>query len=138
MAEKEQGLRFNTGKLRWSLVDFESLVPMVQVLEFGAQKYDDHNWKKGMPITQISESLMRHSFAFLGGEDNDRESGLPHIGHILCNAMFISYMIKNCNEHDDRYGIDDKPNFAQMNIQAITDALRSIEDQAKALNKVSN
>lgn len=35
--------RFNSGKLKWSLVDFDSLAGMVKVLEFGAKKYDAHN-----------------------------------------------------------------------------------------------
>ena len=33
------GLRYNTGKLKWSLVDYPSLEPLVKVLEFGAEKY---------------------------------------------------------------------------------------------------
>ena len=93
--EKEQALRFNEGKRQWSLVDFKSLEPMVEVLEFGANKYAPNNWKKGFPVTKLSESLLRHVFAFLSGEDNDPESGLSHLGHIQCNAMFLSYVMKN-------------------------------------------
>lgn len=85
------GLRFNTGKERWGLVHYASLVPMVRVLEFGAKKYDDDNWKKGMPPRPVLESMQRHLAALLDGEVNDPESGLPHIGHIQCNAMFYSY-----------------------------------------------
>lgn len=91
--EKEQALRYNDGKLQWSLVDFPSLEPMVKVLEFGAKKYSPNNWKKGLPIDKIAESLLRHTFALLNGEINDPESGLPHIGHIQCNAMFIAFML---------------------------------------------
>lgn len=87
------GVRFNAGKLRWSLVHYKSLEPLVQVLMFGAQKYDDHNWKKGLPKEQILESMQRHLAALMDGEQNDPESGLPHIGHIMCNAMFYSYFM---------------------------------------------
>lgn len=87
-------LRFNEEKPNWGLVDFTSLVPMVRVLEFGAQKYAPNNWKKGLPTVEVCESLLRHVFAYLEGEDNDPESGLPHVGHILCNAMFLSHMSK--------------------------------------------
>jgi len=100
---EEKGMRFNEGKERWSLVDFESLKPMVKVLEFGAQKYDDHNWKKGLKTTEVAESLIRHLTAYLNGEDNDKETGLPHTGHILCNAMFLSYMHEFKKEFDTRY-----------------------------------
>jgi hypothetical protein len=100
---KGEALRFNEGKRRWGLVDFKSLEPMVKVLEFGANKYDDHNWKKGLDYVGVSESLMRHMFAWLDGEDIDPESGISHIGHIMCNAMFLSYYIENYPELDDRF-----------------------------------
>ncbi|MFN8317179.1 MAG: dATP/dGTP diphosphohydrolase domain-containing protein [Chitinophagales bacterium] len=40
--------RFNEGKEKWGLVHFGSLKPMVRVLEFGADKYSEDNWKKGL------------------------------------------------------------------------------------------
>lgn len=94
--------RFNVGKTRWSLMDFESLEPLVQVLEFGATKYSRDNWKKGMPVSEICDSLLRHLIAFMSGEDDDKESNLPHIGHILCNAMFLSYNQRHNARFDDR------------------------------------
>lgn len=98
----EKADRFNEGKLRWSLVDFKSLEGMVRVLEFGAHKYDDHNWKKGLKTTEVFESLMRHLLAWHDGEDYDLESGLHHIDHVLCNAMFLKHMLMNKPEFDDR------------------------------------
>lgn len=100
---KQEGLRYNENKERWSLVDFEALKPMVKVLEYGAKKYDDHNWKKGLKTTEVAESLLRHLTAYLNGEDNDKETNLPHTGHILCNAMFLSYMHEFKKEFDTRY-----------------------------------
>jgi len=35
----KKALRFNEGKLKWSLVHFKSLEPLIQVLMFGASKY---------------------------------------------------------------------------------------------------
>ncbi len=107
---EEKGLRYNNDKPRWSLVPQSSLIPMVRVLEFGAKKYDAHNWKKGLSITEICESLKRHLDAFMEGEDNDPESGLSHIGHIQCNAMFLSWMMEHRQDLDDRYKQDGKYN----------------------------
>lgn len=76
---------------------------MVRVLMFGAKKYDDHNWKKGLKYSEVCESLQRHMNAFVEGEDNDPESKLSHVGHILCNAMFLSYMALFRKDMDDRY-----------------------------------
>ena len=100
--EGGQALRYNKGKKQWALVDFKSLEPMVEVLEFGAQKYAKWNWAKGMPVTQVSESLLRHMFAFLSGEDKDPESGIDHLGHVMCNAMFLSYIMREKSHYDDR------------------------------------
>jgi hypothetical protein len=93
------GLRFNTGKPRWSLMHYKSMEPMIRVLMFGAEKYDDHNWMKGLNPTEILECMQRHLAALMDGEKNDKESGLPHIGHIMCNAMFYSYFQLPENEH---------------------------------------
>ena len=101
--KESQALRYNEGKLKWSLVDFKSLESMVKVLEMGAKKYAPYNWKKGMPVSEVSESLLRHMFAFLEGEDTDPESGIDHLGHVLCNAMFLSYIMKERKQFDDRY-----------------------------------
>lgn len=95
---EEKALRYNEGKLKWSYVHFASLEPMVKVLEFGAEKYDPHNWKKGLDKTEILESSMRHLTALLDGEDIDPESGLGHMGHIMCNAMFHNYFNKKSEE----------------------------------------
>lgn len=101
--KNEVGLRENTGKLKWSLVSWKALEPMVRVLMFGAQKYDSWNWSKGLKYTEVCESLQRHLNSFIQGEDNDSESKLEHVGHILCNAMFLSYMFLFRKDMDDRY-----------------------------------
>jgi len=95
--------RYNETKAKWSLVDFNALKSMVNVLEYGMNKYDAHNWKKGLPYTDTIESMLRHIFAFLHGEDIDPESGLPHTGHIMCNAMFLSYYYEYKKNMDDRH-----------------------------------
>lgn len=82
-------LRYNQGKPQYSLLDLKSLEPCVRVLEFGANKYARDNWKKGMPREQIIDSMMRHLAALIDGEEIDPESGLSHIGHIQCNALFL-------------------------------------------------
>lgn len=105
-----QGDRYNKGKAEWGLVDWDALEPMVRVLEFGAKKYAKYNWKKGMHYVSTTESMLRHIHSFLDGEDIDPESGLPHIGHILCNAMFLSYYYQYMKDFDDRFIDENKEN----------------------------
>jgi len=61
-----------------------------------------YNWTKGMPVTEVSESLLRHMFAFLEGEDRDNESLELHLSHVLCNAMFLIHIMREKPEFDDR------------------------------------
>jgi hypothetical protein len=104
----EQALRYNQGKLKWSLVDWKSLEPMVRVLEMGASKYAPYNWAKGMPVTEVSESLLRHMFAYLDGENLDSESKIEHLGHVMCNCMFLIHIMREKPEFDDRTIINKK------------------------------
>ena len=76
---------------------------MVHVLMFGTIKYSANNWKQGLKYTEILESMQRHMNAFIEGEDDDPDSKLNHVGHILCNAMFLSYMFLFKKDMDDRH-----------------------------------
>ena len=91
---EEKGTRHNQGKPRWSLVHYDSLVPMIRVLEYGADHYGIGNWQKGLDSKEILESLQRHLAALMDGEEVDKESGLPHMGHIQANALFYNYFNK--------------------------------------------
>jgi hypothetical protein len=99
-AVKPHGTRYNDGKLQWSMAEMKALEPMIRVLMFGAMKYERNNWKKGLKLDEILDSLQRHYVAILSGEANDTESGLPHIGHLLCNAMFYSYFTEVKPDHE--------------------------------------
>lgn len=83
-------MRFNESKPKLSLLPLKELEPAARVLEFGANKYERDNWKKGLKFTEILDSLMRHIGDLQSGEWIDPESGLPHIGHIQCNAIFLA------------------------------------------------
>jgi hypothetical protein len=89
--DDDKAMRFNEGKLQWGLVEWKSMEPMVEVLMFGAQKYAPDNWKKGQDRMENLESAMRHLMAMMRGEILDPESGKPHVGHLMCCAMFNSY-----------------------------------------------
>lgn len=87
--------RFNIGKLRWDLIDWESVEEMLKVLESGAIKYDQNNWKKGLHREETLESTQRHLIELFKKRELDSESTLHHMGHIMCNAMFYLYHHRN-------------------------------------------
>ena len=99
------GKRFNSGKPRVELLVPESLIEVSRVWEFGAKKYGDHNWKKGLPVMSIIGCMFRHLLGIMKGEDIDPESGCMHAAHIICNADMLIYFFKRnrYKELDDRF-----------------------------------
>lgn len=99
-------VRDDSGKTNWSLMPFEALEEINKVLEFGATKYAANNWQEGtgFKYSRVLNSLLRHVFAFMRGEDKDPESGLSHMAHAGCNVLFILYYLKN----KARYANDDR------------------------------
>lgn len=98
--------RDNQGKVQYSLLlDFpNALEGATRCLEYGSGKYGRTNWQKGLAYSAIMDSLLRHLVAFAGGEDNDPESTLPHVDHIVCNAALLAEMVRIHIEQDDRQG----------------------------------
>lgn len=80
------------GKLAWDLLPLDALEGIVKVLEFGAQKYSADSWKLVEDARRRYKAAMRrHQVAIDAGEVNDAETGLPHIYHVACNAMFLCW-----------------------------------------------
>ena len=102
--EKSTGDRFNTGKPKLSFCNLgkEVLAGEAAVWESGAKKYSRGNWLKGMPYTEAADSLIRHTLAFLNGEDIDPESGLPHVDHMVCSAKIVSNSFHTRPDLDNR------------------------------------
>lgn len=87
------------------LLPFEALEEIGKVLQFGAKKYDSHNWRKGFVWSRLIGAALRHIFAFARGEDKDPETGFSHLAHAGCCVLFLlSFTITN-NGTDDRVKI---------------------------------
>ena len=84
------GVKHDAGKLDYSLVPWDGLEDVVRVLMFGAKKYDRHNWRKVPDSTErYRAALLRHVIAYAQGEENDPETGLPHVAHAVCCSLFL-------------------------------------------------
>ena len=85
----EEIAKADAGKLRPTLVPPSMNWAVTAVREFGTRKYHDpENWRKVEP-QRYRDALYRHWLAYLAGEKLDKESGLPHLWHLACNAAFL-------------------------------------------------
>jgi hypothetical protein len=72
-----------------ALLPARALLAVAQVMTFGAKKYEPNNWKKIEDRGRYEDALLRHFFAFIDGETYDPDSGLHHLAHVACNALFL-------------------------------------------------
>ena len=87
---KSEGRKFDGGKARFELVPPHALEETAKVLTFGSLKYADDNWKN-VPDgkKRYIGAILRHINAYKKGETHDPETGLNHMAHAICCAMFI-------------------------------------------------
>lgn len=64
--------------------------------------YPKWNWMRGMAWSIPLGCVTRHALAWLDGQENDPETGLPHRGHIQCNLVMLKYYATHFQEGDDR------------------------------------
>jgi len=87
-----QAAKSDAGKPRPTLVPVSLIRAVTAIREYGCAKYHDpENWRKVEP-QRYRDALYRHWLAYLSGEENDPESGLPHLWHMACNAAFLIEM----------------------------------------------
>lgn len=97
------GLRYNQGKIRYDLIPPDALEVLARIFTMGAQKYAPRNWEKGFNWMECYASLMRHAQEWNKGVDVDDESGEPHMGHVMWNAMALTaFYLRGV-------GVDDRP-----------------------------
>ena len=90
-------------KPRLDLLPSSALLEIAKVLDHGATKYGENNWRAGLKWSRLLGACLRHVFAFLGGQNQDPETGLNHLAHACCCLLFLlDYQISH-PEMDDRY-----------------------------------
>jgi len=115
MDENTHGRKDDTDKPRMDLIPPEAMFALATILTFGAVKYADRNWEKGMSWGRIFGAAMRHAWAWWGGKgpttksflfgDTDAETGHSHLWHLLCCVAFlIAYEERGIGEDDRAHG----------------------------------
>lgn len=81
-------IKHDQEKIRMDLLPFDALEKVAEVLTYGAKKYKDNGWRE-IEASRYVGALLRHLSKHLQGEELDSESGLRHIDHVACNALFL-------------------------------------------------
>ncbi len=102
----DEGKKDDREKTRLDLISPWAMEGLGQVLTYGARKYDDNNWRKGMKWSRLLGAAKRHLAEFEKGVDIDPESGMPHIDHAMACIHFLSEYQKLSNGTDDRWSKD--------------------------------
>jgi hypothetical protein len=88
---------------RFDLLPPDVLFVLAEHYGKGAEKYDDHNWKRGYAWSLSFAALNRHLWAFWNGEDVDPETGSPHLAAVLFHAAALLHYMQNEKGTDDRW-----------------------------------
>ena len=103
MIATDSAMQKDSRKLRMDLLPPEWLIELSRVLTFGAKKYDDNNWRKGMKYSRCLASLKRHLIKWELGERTDDESKCHHLSAVAWNALVLmTYDLQGKQDLDDR------------------------------------
>ena len=96
------GVKYDGSKLRYDLIPTKPIQDLAEVFTFGAQKYADRNWEKGLEWGRLYAAAHRHLAAFWSGQDLDEESALPHLAHAVWNLVALLEYAETRPEFDNR------------------------------------
>lgn len=84
------GRKHDSNKPRYSLLPSGTVKQVIQVLEYGAVKYEPENWQHVPSArTRYYDAAMRHIDDWWNGSEIDEESSLPHLAHAICCLLFL-------------------------------------------------
>ena len=75
------------GKGRCDLLPACALIRLSKHYEAGARKYEDRNWEKGIPISVMIDSAMRHLLKYMDGQTDE-----DHLAAVAWNILGAMWM----------------------------------------------
>lgn len=97
------GSKHDQEKPDLSLLPPEFLNEVALAFMHGEKKYGRYNFTGGLQWTRLGAAIMRHTTAWLWGEEADTESGLHHLAHAGAGiAMALMHVRKGLGQ-DNRY-----------------------------------
>lgn len=93
---------------RYDLIPIPALDQLARLYGKGAEKYAEHNWRKGYEYSKSYAAAMRHMTLFWAGEDMDEEMGLPHVICASFHMFALATFLQEHPEFDDRFVVAEK------------------------------
>ena len=99
------GVKYDQNKPQWSLLPFEALEEVVEVLTSGAKKYAPDNWKFVPDAdARYMDAAFRHMAQYMQGEQHDEETGNNHLAHAVCCLLFKLWFDRQTEKlYDDSF-----------------------------------
>jgi hypothetical protein len=107
------GIKHDETKIKWSLLPWDVMEEVAEVMQHGAEKYGLDNWKHVDPPMRYWDAAMRHMIAFRQGEKLD-ESTLHHLAHAITSLIFLLW-------HDNK-------NWDRVLTEALQEVRNNMED----------
>lgn len=98
-----EGVKFDGGKNRMSLIPPAALEEIARVFTVGAMKYAPFNWAKGMAWSRVLDALERHLIAWKRGVPVDAETGLRQLAQVAWGCIVLLEYERLAIGTDDRW-----------------------------------
>tara|TARA_R100001440_G_scaffold12409_1_gene21822 strand:- start:3941 stop:4429 length:489 start_codon:yes stop_codon:yes gene_type:complete len=96
------GVKYDKFKNRLDLLPTDALREVALAFTYGAHKYSDRNWERGVNHSQLYRAALNHLMAWHERDDFDDETALPHLAHAgACILMLLSIHLRGVG-NDDR------------------------------------
>jgi hypothetical protein len=123
--EKEQitkealrgGFKADANKSRVDLIPPDVLLELGNLYAMGAKKYADDNWKIGMDFKRVYAAMLRHSYKWWAGEENDQVDGQNHLDSVIWSAIALRYYMLHYDDYKQYDSRNDSPIRAKENNQ---------------------
>lgn len=91
-----KGMKYDNDKPRHSLLPKGTVNAVIDVLEFGAKKYEVNNWQKvDNAKERYYNAAMRHIDRWWNGEKHDPETNIHHLAHAATSLFFLIWFDEN-------------------------------------------
>lgn len=108
-----EGIKYDGEKPKMHLLPPKATLEVAKVLTFGAQKYDEENWRKLDNLqSRYTSGALRHIFAHIDSETLDTESGLSHLAHAICCLLFkLEIELENATSKEEKLREPDRRQY---------------------------